>query len=302
MASSRRLKRYYSLDDLEVGVTPSQLKRLGRQRQIEHMAHWFRRNFEDPSNETPYNSEEGGFIYVYGGPYDARDQLGDEFGSIVSDERIEEVTNLVEADGIFDWAPGRDHPDHERVPEEYEREQGPDDEQVDASRLDEILSELERGVRPRFGDAFELDQRKSIVGRLDALKKALEPAKPAHGGIGHNRPPPDADEPQVTVVDEIREAEATIRREVEKSEPNAVEVARAASRLSVALGWLAKKADVAAENFAKELGGSLGKWAGPALIGGIGYAVATVVPGLGEAIHSVITHVVAWLSNVTSPF
>ena len=32
-------------------------------------------NFEDPANETPYESSEGGYIYIWGGPYDALEQL-----------------------------------------------------------------------------------------------------------------------------------------------------------------------------------------------------------------------------------
>jgi hypothetical protein len=79
MARSRR--RYYSDDDIERGVTPSDLKRMGRDRQKEYMRHWFHQNFEDPANETPCNSREGGYLYIWGGPYSAHEQLFDEFGS-----------------------------------------------------------------------------------------------------------------------------------------------------------------------------------------------------------------------------
>jgi hypothetical protein len=74
-----RRRRYYSEDDIERGITPSELKRAGRERQKEYMHHWFHRNFEDPVQETPYNSQEGGYLYIWGGPYDAREQLYDEF-------------------------------------------------------------------------------------------------------------------------------------------------------------------------------------------------------------------------------
>ena len=49
----RASRRYYSEDDPDHGVTPSQLKRLGKARQIAYMRFWFHRNFEDPANETP---------------------------------------------------------------------------------------------------------------------------------------------------------------------------------------------------------------------------------------------------------
>ena len=64
--------RYFSEDDFEHGVTPSRLKRLGKAKQRKYMLYWFRERFEDPVEETPYNSREGGYLYIWGGPYDAR--------------------------------------------------------------------------------------------------------------------------------------------------------------------------------------------------------------------------------------
>ena len=98
--------RYYSEDDFEVGLTRSQLKRASRDRQIEYMRFWFAQYFEDPAEETPYNGEEGGYLYIWGGPYDAAEQLGDEFGDFIPEDRIQEVVAYVERGGIVDWAPG----------------------------------------------------------------------------------------------------------------------------------------------------------------------------------------------------
>ena len=58
--------------------------------QKEAMKEWFLSKFENPVEHTPYESAEGGYIYIWGGPFDAEDVLGDEFGGIVSDETIEE--------------------------------------------------------------------------------------------------------------------------------------------------------------------------------------------------------------------
>ena len=63
--------RYYSEDDPEIGVTPSRLKRLGRDKQLEYMHAWFHRYYQDPVHETPHESAEGGYIYIWGGPYNA---------------------------------------------------------------------------------------------------------------------------------------------------------------------------------------------------------------------------------------
>ncbi|WP_425906579.1 hypothetical protein [Nitrobacter sp. TKz-YC02] len=57
-----------------------------------------------------------------------------------------------------------------------------------------------------------VSQRRAIQDRLDELRALLAQVCPAHGGIGHNRPPPDEDSPQVTVVVEIKDAEETIRK------------------------------------------------------------------------------------------
>jgi hypothetical protein len=66
------------------------------------------------------SSREGGYLYIWGGPYDAHEQLFDEFGSLVPEQRIQEIANeIVGEDGISDWAPGPDHPDTKRREEEY---------------------------------------------------------------------------------------------------------------------------------------------------------------------------------------
>jgi len=47
---------------------------------------------------------------------------------------------------------------------------------------------------------------------MDELRALLAQVTPAHGGMGHNRPPPDEDSPQAIVVVEINDAEETIRK------------------------------------------------------------------------------------------
>jgi hypothetical protein len=103
--------RYYSRDNPDKFVTPSGLKRLGRQKQVEYMVTWFHDLYEDPGNETPYISREGGYQYIWGGPFDAAEELGGEFGGIVPDEVIEAAVEELQTEGIFDWAPTPAHPD-----------------------------------------------------------------------------------------------------------------------------------------------------------------------------------------------
>jgi len=293
-----RKPRYYSDDDIERGIAPSELKRAGREGQKAYMRYWFHRNFEDPAQETPYNSREGGYLYIWGGPYDAREQLFDEFGSLVPERHIEEVADEIEGeDGISDWAPGPDHPDKRQREEEWHREQEEEETPPQPESLDQIIDRLKSGVKPTYGDGYELEQRRAVRERLDKIRATLAQVTPAHGGIGHNMPPPDDDSPQAVVVIEVRDAEETVSKELAKPEPNALEVANATSRLQAALGWLGKKVDVASDSFAKAIGTA----GGIAVVTGIAKA-AHMLPPFLQLIAEIIQHVTQWLSYVTTPF
>ncbi len=105
-------KRYEHPDGEDrASVTPSRIRRLGREAQVQLIAQWFLSLYHDPSNETPYNGREGGFLYIHGGPYDAREQIEAEFSDYVDEDIIEAATDFVESDGTFEWAPGSNHPD-----------------------------------------------------------------------------------------------------------------------------------------------------------------------------------------------
>lgn len=102
----RKVKRY---DDPsgEHTITASELKRAGRERQLEIMRHWFHSNYEDPVENTPYESAEGGYIYIWGGPYDPEEELSGEFGGIVPDKLIDELASELR-DISWEWT---GHPD-----------------------------------------------------------------------------------------------------------------------------------------------------------------------------------------------
>jgi hypothetical protein len=81
-------------------ITTAELKDLDEEKQIAVMRHWFHTNFADPVEETPYETAEGGYIYVYGGPYDPQEELEGKFGDIVPEEVIEKL-----ADELTDISP-----------------------------------------------------------------------------------------------------------------------------------------------------------------------------------------------------
>lgn len=83
--------------------------------QKEALRQWFTTRYWDPANETPYDSEEGGYIYVWGGPYEAGDELHSRFSGLVSEEVIEEVVEDLQSDGTYEWAPIHTEPDYDEA-------------------------------------------------------------------------------------------------------------------------------------------------------------------------------------------
>jgi hypothetical protein len=70
---------------------------------VELMREWFFENFEDPANNTPY---EGEYIYIWGGPYYAEEELRAAFEDTATPEAMSEirtssamVTNGLQAKG-----------------------------------------------------------------------------------------------------------------------------------------------------------------------------------------------------------
>jgi hypothetical protein len=66
------------------------------------MVEWFFTNFEDPAEETPH--DEGEYVYIWGGPFDAREQLDDTFGAAATKLAIEAALKRIEEHG-WEWAP-----------------------------------------------------------------------------------------------------------------------------------------------------------------------------------------------------
>ncbi len=116
---------------------------------VQQMVEWFFENFEDPALRTPYESAEGGYIWVWGGPYSADQEIGFTF-SDWPQNIIDEAVRRVEEDGIVDWAPKRRPDDYD--PEPNEAEHTPQDEEASVesdegpdgsgSSLEEILDNI----------------------------------------------------------------------------------------------------------------------------------------------------------------
>jgi hypothetical protein len=123
-----------------------------RDTQLEVMKDWFRGRFEDPAERTPYESAEGGYIWIWGGPYDAREELEAEFGEVVPDDVIDELVEDLEGE-CTDWAPRPSPDDYDnaliedlaRITEFYQNFSGAI---LDIERL--LKTEVEDSVAPTF--------------------------------------------------------------------------------------------------------------------------------------------------------
>lgn len=117
------------------------------------MVEWFHERYEDPAQRLPYISKEGGYQWIYGGPYDAREVLADNFPK-ESEEIIEAAVEEIESDGLTDWAPVSKPEDYGENYYEEEPESGGDLQEI-VAELGSLLSDLptpQAAPAFRFGD------------------------------------------------------------------------------------------------------------------------------------------------------
>lgn len=107
----RRKPRRYPLPNDEGSITATALRRSSRDIQLEVMRTWFYSNYEDPIESTPYESAEGGYIYIWGGPYDPGEELQDEFSKLIPDKVIEELAGEL-SDISWEWTR---HPEYDDI-------------------------------------------------------------------------------------------------------------------------------------------------------------------------------------------
>ncbi len=142
-------------DGSQYGVSRFRQMRKAEKREL--MLRWFSENFEDPAVRTPYESAEGGYQWIWGGPYEARDELYSKFGDLVSESLIEEVVEEVEREGLTDWA-------LVSSPDDYDETEPPDEPATLDIYLDEPSSQ--------YGTQAEQQARKKALialGPVDCL-------------------------------------------------------------------------------------------------------------------------------------
>ncbi len=231
---------------------PDWTKALTRATVAKYLVDWFHYFYEDPANETPYNSREGGYLYIKGGPYSAEEELRENFEDVVPEDAILEAVADIQGNGLFDWAPSPRHPAsidfyEDAVAEDYAQED------LSFEEIQEIASE---GRGAGLGGEEEKAAREAVLEQIAALKDNL-PKPASHGGIGHNHPPQEF-ELQGEELKEAAESLDEIETELASDEPNVEAVAQKASFLRKAVGWVAGKIDTTVDEFCKSFGKTLG--------------------------------------------
>ena len=205
---------------------------LSEDEQIEHMVAWFNCMFEDPQNQTPYAMDKDypyNYNYAWGGPYDAFEELTNEFAGIAYDEAIEKAVKIVQdQNGVIEWAPTNAHPNmrNEEAMADYAEEAD------QASSLEEVRKQINKAPKLQLGTSEELAARSELLELIQDLGPLVAQAVkvPTHGGIGHNRPPPEMAIPKnigISIIASIN----VIKIEVSSDAPNAEKVVDAASTL-----------------------------------------------------------------------
>lgn len=95
--------------EYESSFTLEELRNADRETQKEVIRTWFFANYEDPAERTPYESREGGYIYIWGGPYDAYEEISRVFEEYLPDDVIQELVDELEQNCLVWTSAPRDN-------------------------------------------------------------------------------------------------------------------------------------------------------------------------------------------------
>ncbi len=251
---------------------------------VEYLVQWFHYYYEDPANSVSYNTREGGYLWVMGGPYYAEEELRENFEGIVSENVISKAVEIIQADGLFDWAPSHNHPNRKAIDDQ-------DDVHYDLGALTKQAS----ATKNRYYESTQEAFHRSKILEVAAELKVVLPEPLNHGGLGHNQPPEEyalKDEEVVELAESLEQIEA----ELTNVEPSIETVLEKTNPFVKALKWAGKKADLTIEEFCKSFGAELGKVAAKTLIYGGGIFGATYP--FWDKIASFYVAVIEWASIV----
>lgn len=204
---------------------------------VDAIKKWFYENFEDPAQSTPYDSGEGGYQYIWGGPYQTRDIIENVFADSASEELIRAAVQSLERVSS-EWVP---HSQRLQPPEDLPL---PPAEDLDPGAL-----------------------HAQLLDRIRAIEEALGRVPELPAGMGHNQPPEPLEPEPLDAKDrqEIVAALETLKAQpadpTDKGATASAAVAQVEAKRSKLLQWLAQQGEVFTTEAVKEAGKGFGKWA-----------------------------------------
>lgn len=140
----------------------------------DELKEWFYSAYEDPAQSLPYNSREGGYQWIRGGPYTALEALEEEYGNRYSFEDLEKIASEIEDEsgGLTEWSPVDDVDEFDRVEDEPEAPK-PEERRLAAEQVRRSAEELDALLAPL----------------VDIRRDHAEAGDNGLPGIGHNGPP-----------------------------------------------------------------------------------------------------------------
>jgi hypothetical protein len=105
-------KRKYWDPEEDLSFTKSELRAAHPDIQARVMKSWFLNNYVDPVHNSPYDSEEGGYIFIWGGPFNPNSELESEFGRLVSLDVIERIASELNGE-CTQWTKAPSAPDEQ---------------------------------------------------------------------------------------------------------------------------------------------------------------------------------------------
>ena len=272
------------------GYSTRDVEAMSSEEQIEMMVEWFHRQFEDPQNETPRDNEEGRYVYPWGGPFDASDQIQEEFSEVVDFDTMMAAVDRIQSDGTFEWAPqiGGDFYEH------------PEDDPVELGEVVDGDGEWPPIIAEPTPIPPEPEARADVVRRLDELEAIVQPLldrieaeAQAPPMMGHNNPPDELELVQAVPREEwlrVKAAIAEIRQQTTVEQPSIESIERGRNRFLAAAaalaGWIGNRLNAVID-------------AGAAV--GVGYGLANP-EAVKAALISAAQAVQTWVASMPWPF
>lgn len=286
---AERIYGQYEDADGRHGVTREDVQEMSREDQVRLMVDWFHAHFEDPAHRTPYESAEGGYQWIWGGPHSADEELQDEFSQIIDFEIIQEAVQEIESDGLYEWAPTV-------RPGDYD-DRDDDDGVQSGAIVDGDDGEWPPIIAENQPLPSESEARQQVVRRLDALEDLIRPLVSPHGMMGHNQPPEPLEVEHPCTPEEWLALKADVdalRQQAQQVTPDEAEISRATGRIS-RLGtqlmvWIGKRVEKGIDAAVVACGTA----------GGVSVVVNldAIVASMGELVNAASV----WLQTIPWPF